>query len=145
MLTSVLMAVVVCVRASAFTSDPTEVHLDPNSKPMASDCEEEDYCRDEGSKPNYDSPDKGCRFFFAVIAMGMPLHLNLRHDPYGRAVLSSALKQKVDGPHHRDYGLDQRVKFKLDIVLRLREFTRRLSEQLYRLDGESRHQVIVVH
>jgi hypothetical protein len=48
----------------------------PNS--LARDCEEEDYCRDEGSKPNYDSPDKACRFFFAVIAMGMPLHLNLQ-------------------------------------------------------------------
>ena len=58
----------------------------PNSKPMPSDCEEEDYCRDEDSKPDYDSPDKGCRFFFAVIAMGMPLRLNLRHDPSGRAV-----------------------------------------------------------
>ena len=39
----------------------------PNSKPRAGDCEEEDYCRDEDSKPNYDSPDKGCRFFFAVM------------------------------------------------------------------------------
>ena len=55
----------------------------PNSKPMPGDCEEEDYCRDEGSKPNHDSPDKGCRFFFVAIAMGMPLHLNVRHDTYG--------------------------------------------------------------
>ena len=27
----------------------------PSSKPMPSDCEEEDYCRDEDSKPDYDS------------------------------------------------------------------------------------------
>ena len=44
---------------------------------MPSECDEEENRRGEGSKPNYDSPDKRPLFFFAVIAMHMPLHLNL--------------------------------------------------------------------
>ena len=52
----------------------------PLSKPMPSDCDEEENRRGEGSKPNYDSPDKRSLFFFAVIAMNMPQHLNLSHQ-----------------------------------------------------------------
>ena len=47
---------------------------------MPSDCDEEENRRGEGSKPNYDSPDKRSLFFFAVIAMNMPQHLNLSHQ-----------------------------------------------------------------
>jgi hypothetical protein len=50
----------------------------PLSKPMPSECDEEENRRGEGSKPNYDSPDKRSLFFFRVIAMKMPLHLNLQ-------------------------------------------------------------------
>jgi hypothetical protein len=52
------------------------------SKPMPSECEEENR-RGEGSKPNYDSPDKRS-LFFSVIAMKMPLHLNLCTYPQCR-------------------------------------------------------------
>jgi hypothetical protein len=51
---------------------------------MPSECDEEENRRGEGSKPNYDSPDKRSLFFFAVIAMKMPLHLNLCTCPQCR-------------------------------------------------------------
>jgi hypothetical protein len=62
---------------------------------MPSECDEEENRRGEGSKPNYDSPDKrSLFFFFAVIAMKMPLHLNLqagspRHAQFNQNVSKS--------------------------------------------------------
>ena len=64
--------------------DPHDETAGPPSKPMPRDCNEEENRRGEGSKPNYDSPDKRSLFLFAVIAMKMPVHLNLCTYPQCR-------------------------------------------------------------
>ena len=76
----------------------------PLSKPMPSECDEEENRRGEGSRPNYDSPDKRSLFFFAVIAMNMPMHLNLQAGGprcVNARTAGNCLRQKSSPLHHR--------------------------------------------